>query len=91
MDSCITCLRLPVRYGRGDHRGGNAVVADDAAEFCELGAGTPIPVNAFHNLGVDDLMAEVVSDFSAAPSFLEPVSSEYRHPQKWAPRMPIFT
>ena len=22
---------------------------------------------------------------------LVPVSSEYRHPQKWAPRMPIFT
>ena len=21
----------------------------------------------------------------------DPVSSEYRHPQKWAPRMPIFT
>ena len=50
----------------------NDRLATAAAEFYELNAGTPIPVSAFHNLGVDDLMAEVVSHFSTAPSFLEP-------------------
>ena len=50
----------------------NDRLATNAAEFYELGAGTPIPVSAFHNLGVDDLMAEVVSHFSTAPAFLEP-------------------
>ena len=29
--------------------------------------------------------------FSARTLLVPPVSSEYRHPQKWAPRMPIFT
>ena len=50
----------------------NDRLATNAAEFYELGAGTPIPVSAFHNLGVDDLMAEVVSHFATAPAFLEP-------------------
>ena len=34
--------------------------------------GEPIPVSAFHNRGVDDLMSEVVKSFPGAPAFLEP-------------------
>ena len=36
-----------------------------ALEFHELGLGDPIPVSAYHNLGVDDLMATVISHFPA--------------------------
>jgi GTP-binding protein len=34
-----------------------------ALEFYELGLGTPLPVSAYHNIGVDDLMAEVIGHF----------------------------
>ena len=41
-------------------------------EFYELGLGDPIPVSAFHNVGVDDVMAKVVAHFPSEPHFLEP-------------------
>ena len=31
-----------------------------AVEFYELGLGAPIPVSAYHNIGIDDLMAQVI-------------------------------
>ena len=36
-----------------------------AVDFYELGLGEPLPVSAYHNEGVDDLMAEVVGLFPA--------------------------
>ena len=35
----------------------------ESAEFYELGLGDPIPISAFHNRGVDDLMSAVVGHF----------------------------
>lgn len=46
--------------------------AAEAVEFYALSLGEPIPVSAFHNLGVDALMAEVVAHFADAPAFPEP-------------------
>ena len=46
--------------------------AAEAVEFYALSHGEPIPVSAFHNLGVDALMAEVVAHFADAPAFMEP-------------------
>ncbi len=46
--------------------------AEEAVEFYALSLGEPIPVSAFHNLGVDALMAEVVAHFADAPAFPEP-------------------
>ena len=46
--------------------------AAEAVEFYALSLGEPIPVSAFHNLGVDALMAEVVAHFADAPAFMEP-------------------
>ena len=46
--------------------------AAEAVEFYALSLGEPIPVSAFHNLGVDALMAEVVAHFPDAPAFPEP-------------------
>ena len=43
-----------------------------AVEFYELGLGDPIPVSAYHNLGVDDLMAEVLTHFPAEAQPEEP-------------------
>ena len=43
-----------------------------AVEFYELGFGDPVPTSSYHNLGVDDLMAEVVAHFSSKPQFPEP-------------------
>ncbi len=43
-----------------------------AAEFYELGLGDPIPVSAYHNVNIDDMMAQVIAHFPAAPGFLEP-------------------
>ena len=36
-----------------------------AVDFYELGLGEPVPVSAYHNHGVDDLMAEVIRLFPA--------------------------
>ena len=46
--------------------------AADAVEFYALNAGDPIPVSAYHNLGVDELMAQVTAHFPSAPAFPEP-------------------
>ena len=43
-----------------------------ALEFYELALGDPIPVSAYHNLGIDDLMTQVVAHFPAEPRFPEP-------------------
>ena len=38
-----------------------------ALEFYELGLGDPTPISAYHNVGVDDLMARVISHLPAEP------------------------
>ena len=43
-----------------------------ALEFHELGMGPPIPVSAYHNVGVDDLMAQVIAGFPSGPQYEEP-------------------
>ena len=43
----------------------------EAVEFYELGLGEPEPISAYHNLGIDDLMAKVVSFFPSEPHHLE--------------------
>ena len=52
--------------------------ADDEAHeseallFYELGLGDPLPVSAYHNRGIDDLMAQVIALFPAGSSFPAP-------------------
>ena len=46
----------------------------DAVEFYELGMGDPVPVSAYHNYGIDEMMAEVISHFPDDPMFPEPDS-----------------
>ena len=46
--------------------------ADGAHEFHELGLGEPFPISGYHNLGLDDMMAEVLSSFPPEPEFPEP-------------------
>ena len=43
-----------------------------ALEFYELALGDPMPISAYHNIGIDDLMARVISYFPSEPQFLEP-------------------
>jgi len=43
-----------------------------SADFYRLGLGEPFPVSAYHNLGLDDLMAQVIANFPAEPEFPEP-------------------
>ena len=43
-----------------------------AVEFHELGLGYPHPISGYHNLGLDDMMAEVVEHFPPEPEFPEP-------------------
>ena len=43
-----------------------------AIEFHELGLGDPHPISGYHNLGLDDMMAEVVTHFPPEPEFPEP-------------------
>ena len=43
-----------------------------ASEFYKLGLGEPIPISAYHNVGIDDMMARVISHFPSEPTFLEP-------------------
>ena len=50
----------------------NDMRAATAVDFYELGLGEPHPVSAYHNAGVDDLMAEVVSRFPAPVEHAEP-------------------
>ena len=40
----------------------------EAVDFYELGLGDPLPISAYHNRGIDDLMASVVSHFATEPS-----------------------
>ena len=46
--------------------------ADGAHEFHELGLGEPFPISGYHNLGLDDMMSEVLSFFPPEPEFPEP-------------------
>ena len=43
-----------------------------AVEFYELGLGDPIPISAYHNLSIDDLMAQVISHFPTEKQLPEP-------------------
>ena len=43
-----------------------------AHEFYELGLGDPLPISAFHNVGIDDMMSKVIGHFPDEASFLEP-------------------
>ena len=43
-----------------------------SVEFHELGMGEPIPVSAHHNLGIGDLMAQVITHFPSEPLLPEP-------------------
>ncbi len=43
-----------------------------SSEFYKLGLGEPTPISAYHNVGIDDMMARVVSHFPSEPTFLEP-------------------
>ncbi len=40
-------------------------------DFYDLGLGDPIPISAYHNVGIDDLMSEVVSAFPSEPDMPE--------------------
>ena len=44
-----------------------------AMELYELGIGDPLPISAYHNLGIDDLMAEVIENFPEGPALPEPI------------------
>ena len=46
--------------------------AEGAVEFHELGLGDPYPISGYHNIGLDDMMAEVVEYFPPEPEFPEP-------------------
>ena len=46
--------------------------AGGAHEFHELGLGDPYPISGYHNLGLDDMMAEVIDSFPPEPEFPEP-------------------
>ncbi len=46
--------------------------AGGAFEFFELGLGYPHPISGYHNLGLDDMMAEVVTHFPDEAEFPEP-------------------
>ena len=41
-------------------------------EFYQLGLGEPFPVSAYHNVGLDDLMARVITHFPDETEFPEP-------------------
>ena len=43
-----------------------------AVDFYELGLGDPLPVSAYHNIGVDDMMAEVISRLPPQAEVAEP-------------------
>ena len=46
--------------------------AAGAAEFYALGLGYPHPISGYHNLGLDDMMADVIAHFPDASEFPEP-------------------
>ena len=43
-------------------------------DLYELGLGNPIPISAYHNKGIDDLMANVIQKFPSKSKFSEPDS-----------------
>ena len=43
----------------------------EALEFYALGLGDPLPLSAYHNIGVDDLMDQVVGHLTSGPVILE--------------------
>ena len=43
-----------------------------ASEFYELGLGDPVAVSAYHNIGIDDLMARVIDHFPSVPAHPAP-------------------
>ena len=63
-----TGKRVLVAANKADNEQRRAV----APEFYELGLGEPVPVSAFHNLGIDELMERVVALFPEEPEFPGP-------------------
>ena len=47
-------------------------VGTTVSEFYELGLGDPLPISAYHNIGLDDMMAEVIKHFPDGTEFPEP-------------------
>lgn len=47
-------------------------VASTVSEFYELGLGDPTPISAYHNVGLDDMMARVIRYFPEESEFPEP-------------------
>ena len=43
-----------------------------AVEFYELGLGPPVPISAYHNIGIDDLMAQVIEYYPSKREDLTP-------------------
>ncbi len=43
-----------------------------ATEFYRLGLGDPLPISAYHNMGVDEMMEEVIAHFPAEAAFPTP-------------------
>ena len=43
-----------------------------SVEFYELALGDPVPISAYHNVGIDDLMARVIACFPPEPQYPEP-------------------
>ena len=41
-------------------------------EFYELGLNEPLPISAYHNINIEDLMAKIISLFPSEPGFEEP-------------------
>lgn len=48
-----------------------------AAEFYELGLGDPVPISGYHNIGIDDLMVQVIAAFPPEQLQEEP-EAEFR-------------
>ena len=41
-------------------------------EFYGMGLGDPVPISAYHNVGIDDLMARVIAAFPQSPEIPDP-------------------
>lgn len=41
-------------------------------EFYDMGLGDPVPISAYHNVGIDDLMVRVVAAFPQSPDIPDP-------------------
>lgn len=50
----------------------NDTRANSSLEFYELGMGDPIPISAYHNLGIGDLISNVVSSIDVRNEYTEP-------------------